>query len=376
MRKVLAAIAAGAALALAGVREGIELNEKAHDLYLEAKYADAEVLYRKALEEFDGPGTDRASTLENLGVLLRVQGRYAEARVKLEDARTQLEALTGAESVATAKAIGNLAGLYWSCGELDRAEEMALRADVILEQWQEAGAAERANNRQILAAVFLGQRRYADASRLLLALLQNADGRTAVRSYGNLAAAAIGMGDTALAEEYARKGVERARQVLPPGHPGLAVVLNNLAQTCRLTGSYVEVEKYYREAIGIWEAALGGSHPDVARGLMNLAAFFHERGREAGAEKLYLRAVEILEAALGPGHALVLVARDELADVLRGQMRYTEAGKLARRALEEMQLAFKADDPRMIRAWVNYARLLSETKRTAEAKRVLARALR
>src|SRR5205823_2602702 len=87
---------------------------------LEARYADAEVLYRKALDEFQQPGLDRAATLENLGVLLRAQGRYAEARVTLEDARGQLEALSGADSLASAKAVSNLAALYWARGDGSR----------------------------------------------------------------------------------------------------------------------------------------------------------------------------------------------------------------------------------------------------------------
>src|SRR5207237_3319222 len=119
------------------------------ELYLEARYADAEVLYRKALDEFQEPGLDRAATLENLGVLLRAQGRYAEARVTLEDARGQLEALSGANSLASAKAVSNLAALYWARGDLPRAEEMALHADVVFERWPDA-ADERATNRQML----------------------------------------------------------------------------------------------------------------------------------------------------------------------------------------------------------------------------------
>ena len=97
-----------AALAHAGVAEGISLNAKAHELYMEARYADAEVLYRKALGEFEEPGIGRAATLQNLGVLLRTQGRYAEARVKLEDAHTQFEALTGAESLSGIRTIDSL----------------------------------------------------------------------------------------------------------------------------------------------------------------------------------------------------------------------------------------------------------------------------
>jgi len=357
--------------ALAGhaeTKDGIELSAAGHELYLAARYNDAEVTYRRALQAFGAESSlDRVVTTENLGVALRAQGRLVEAQELLEQSLFEIRQLTGADSLYTAQALANLAALYWSSGKLAKAEATALDADSVFNLFPEERNSERANNQQVLASVYLGQRRYPDAINILRAVLETGGERAAVTAYGKLAVAALGMGDTAQAEKYARRGVDLARRVLPQTHPGRAAVLNNLAQTCRFAGNYPEAEKLYREAIAIWETALGMSHPDVGRGLMNLAAFYHERGREVGAEQLYLRAGAILEEV---EPVLALVIRNELADVLRAQQRYTESGKLARATLSQMEGAMRPEDPRLIRARMNWANLLRETRMSSAAAKV------
>jgi tetratricopeptide (TPR) repeat protein len=268
----------------------------------------------------------------------------------MEEALREISALAGSESPEAVQATSNLSALYWSVGELAKAETLALRAD----------------NRKILALVYVAQRRFAEASKLLTTLMETADDASAVNFYGNLASVSLGVGNLEQAEAYAQRAVEIAQCVLPEGHPSRAAVLNNRAQVYRFTGRYQEAETDYRAALGIWEKTVGTLHPDYARGLVNLAAFYHERGREAGAEQLYLRAVEILE---GADPNLVLVARNELADVMRAQLRYTEARKLSRETLAQMEGVMRVDDPRLIRAKANSARLMAEMQHVVVAKR-------
>ena len=297
-------------------------------------HATAVLLFVPAL--LAGPPQDQlaqALANENRGVALRAQGRLAEARKVLESSLRQIQELTGESSPETAQAMSNLAATHWSSGDLLKAAELAARAEALYAARPETRAAERANNRQILASVYLAQRRYRDVADLLLPSIDSGDARTRAASYGNLAVASIGLGEMAQAEAYARRGVELAERDLPAEHPYRAVAINNLAQACRFSGNYTEAEKHYREALAIWEKSLGPMHPDVGKGLMNLAAFYHERGREAGAEQLYRRAAEILEH----DPVLRLVVRNELADVFRAQLRYTESEKLAHATLREME---------------------------------------
>ena len=122
-------------LDLAAPAAGVELNALGDELYLAARYADAETVYRLAVESFDRSGSqasvNRELTAANLGALLRAQGRYEEAERLLSAALRQLEILTGPDSTSVAIVASNLASLYWSRGELAKAEALGLRADAI-----------------------------------------------------------------------------------------------------------------------------------------------------------------------------------------------------------------------------------------------------
>jgi len=324
MGKTVATILGAVLLAHAGAGDTKDRKEKAHAAYVAGRYTEAEAGYRSLHADCGRQESlSCAAVAENLGVVLRAQGRIAEARPLMEQASTQILQFAGADSTEAVAALTNLAGLYWSTGELAKAAELSRR------------------------------------------LIGVAGEATSVTLYGNLSAAAIGMGQMEEAVEYARQGVDLARRVLPADDPRRAAVLNNLGQACRFTGRFQEAEAYYREALALWEATLGPVHPDLARGLMNLAAFYHDRGREAGAEQLYLRAASVLEKA---DAGLALVARNELADVLRAELRYTEAKKLAHSTLARMEATLPAGDTRLVRASSNWQRLVAETSRVAYAK--------
>jgi tetratricopeptide (TPR) repeat protein len=355
-----------AALAVAG-QDAVEWNRQAAQLYDQARYAEAETLFRRALDAFRAGGdrerVNHAIAMENLAVMLRAQGRFAESEELHLKALPALEAALGEPAVQTVRAISNLAALYWSWGKLDKAESLALRADQLFTVLSPSSPADQASNGQVLASVYLAQHRYPDAKSLLDRLAGAGEPLQVVTGYSNLSAAAMASHEYEQAEAYARQALELAARDLPNGHPVTASALNNLAQACRFQGKYLEAERRYREAIAMLTAALGAAHPDSARAMMNLAAFYHERGREAGAEDLYLRAAEILERTFGKHDAQSLVIRSELADVLRAERRFTEAGKLARRTLREMEAALPEGDPRLARALDNYSRLQAETSK-------------
>ena len=321
MGKTLVTLLGAALLTHAGIGDVQDRKERAHAAYVAGRYGEAEARYRGLNADCRGQQSlSCAVVMENLGVVMRAQGRIAEARPLMEEASVRIAEFAGADSPEAVAALTNLAGLYWSSGEFGKAAQLSRT------------------------------------------LIQVAGEATAVTLFGNLSAAAIGMGQMEEAAEYARQGMVLAGRALPAQDPRRAAVLNNLAQACRFTGRFQEAEANYREAVAIWESTLGPAHPDLARGLMNLAAFYHEREREAGAEQLYLRAVAILEKS---DPALALVARNELADVLRAELRYTEAKKLARSTLSRMEATLTAGDARLVRASSNWKRLVAESGRVA-----------
>jgi tetratricopeptide (TPR) repeat protein len=330
-----------------------DLSDRARQLYGEARYAEAEPLCRQAVEAWSGLGPeaaqDRAIDRRNLGAVLRATGRYREAEPVLTESLRELEG-SGADTMEIERAIFNLASLYRSEGDLAKAESFGLRAAGLLDKRSDIPAPERQGPRLILASIYLEQRRFAEAERILNEALDGADGAIAVAAYNGLAMAAIARSDFAQAEVLARKALYFARLALPAGHPAVAAAWNNLGQACRFQAKYLEAEKDYRLAIAVWEDSLGPSHPYLAQGLMNLAAFYHERGREVGAEALYLRAAEILERTFGKDDPRTLEARNELAEILRAERRYTESEKLGRSTLTGLKKALRPDDPRLLRS--------------------------
>src|SRR5262245_34712218 len=91
-----------------------ELNNRALQLYRQARYQEAEAVYRAALNgwaQTPGSERDQAITLNNLAVLYRTLGRYPEAENALLDSLRTLESSEGPGSARAGQALINLAEL-------------------------------------------------------------------------------------------------------------------------------------------------------------------------------------------------------------------------------------------------------------------------
>jgi tetratricopeptide (TPR) repeat protein len=314
-------------LASAGFAETpLEMANRGARLYSAANYPEAESLYRRALAAWpqgQSGAYGRAILLNNLGELLRITGRYTEAELTINQAFETASALGAQAQGEAGKALDNLAVIYRTQGNLEKAESFALRAAPMV------NGSEKPASHLVLATVYIEQRRFNDAEPLLQELAASNDQRTALTADIILATAALGQDNFSQGEAYARKALELAERTLAPNHPAIAMALNDLAQACRSQGQYLEAEKRYREAIAVWESSVGPNHPDLAKGLLGLAGLYRERERYAGAETLYRRALGILQHAYGDGAPQVLSARTELAELLRAEKRFTEASKIA-----------------------------------------------
>jgi tetratricopeptide (TPR) repeat protein len=104
----------------------------------QGRLAEAEQLYRRALEireRQEGPGhPDVATTLNNLAGMEAAQGQYDGARPLLERALAIRQAALGNEHVLTAESLNNLALLYAAQGNAAGAEPLYQQALSILEK--------------------------------------------------------------------------------------------------------------------------------------------------------------------------------------------------------------------------------------------------
>jgi tetratricopeptide (TPR) repeat protein len=376
MRSGLVCFAA-AALAWGGTPASFtEWNNQAVKLFAQGLYAEAEPLYRKALAAALDAGAaavrERAVTESNLGALLRLTGRFAEAGSLLNGSLQAMAGIAGMEAVSVERTLSNLVALNRATGDLEQAARFAERADRLCAASPEIPKRERQGNRAVLAAIYVEQRRYDEADAILRELGRTVEGAMGVSVYNSLAALAIPRGNYADAQAFATEALERAQAHLREGHPARAAALNNLAQAHRFQGHYAEAEEQFWKAMAEWERGVGPRHPDLARGLMNFASFYHERGRESGAEELYRRAAAIFERALGAENPQTQASRSELANVLRAERRYGEASRLANSAVIALEQCVPKSDPRLLRAREICARLSEESARgRTEAARLL-----
>lgn len=94
-----------------------------------------------------------------------------------------------------------------------------------------------------------------------------------------------------------------------PGHPEVAVILNNLGIAQWELGDLGAARASVERALAIDEAAYGPGHPEVASTLNNLGAVQRRLGELPAARATLERALAIKQAAYGPHHP-------EVADIL------------------------------------------------------------
>ncbi len=231
-------------------------------------------------------------------------------------------------------------------------------------------------------AVYLSARaEYGEAEQLYsraLAIAETSFGpghpKVAIR-LNNLAQLLQATNRLAEAEPSMRRALAIDEESFGPGHPNVARDLNNLAALLQATNRLAEAEPLMRRALAIDEESFGPGHPKVARDLNNLASLLQDTNRLAEAEPLMRRALAIDEESFGPGHPNVAIRLNNLAALLQDTNRLAEAEPLMRRALAIDEESFGPGHPNVASALNNLAQLLQATNRLAEAEPLMRRAL-
>jgi tetratricopeptide (TPR) repeat protein len=121
-----------AATASADLAEATRLSVQAGALHDSGRYAEAEPLYRRALERRERTlGREHPDTLRsvnNLAINYLDQGRYSEAEPLLRRALESNERTLGREHPVTLLSVNNLAVVYQSQGRDAEAEPLLRRA--------------------------------------------------------------------------------------------------------------------------------------------------------------------------------------------------------------------------------------------------------
>jgi len=270
-------------------------------LYKAHKYAEAIPVAREALrlrQEALGPKhPDTATSLDDLGAMLMVNGDVAAAEPLMREALAIRREVLGPNDPHVAVSLNNVGFALQEKRELQPAEEM----------FREALAIDRRR---------LGNEHPEIAIKLV-----------------NLTRLLVAQGKPESAEPLAREAVAIRRKVLGNEHPALANALDQLSITLEWRKPD-ESEQHAREALAVARRAYGDVHRETARLEGNVAWSLFRRGAYAEAASLYRSAVEHHRKTNGADHSFTGGALNGLANTLNALHDFRGAEATARQAVE------------------------------------------
>jgi tetratricopeptide (TPR) repeat protein len=278
----------------------------------DAHYAQAELLYQRALEIYKLLGSEHpqiASILNDLASLYQDQDKYEQAELLFQRALAIREQQLGSEHPDTAISRYNLAALYVEQGKYEQAEQVLLHDLAIKEQQLGSEHPDTAISLNKLASLYQHQGKYTQAEQVLLR-------------------------DLAITE-----------QQLGSEHPDTAISLNKLASLYQHQGKYTQAEPLYRRALAIREQQLGPDHPHTAASLNNLASLYQDQGKYTQAEPLFIRYLEISEKLFGSEPLQIALIMNKLAGLYESQGKYAEADPLFDRVLAIFEQLMGSEHP-------------------------------
>jgi eukaryotic-like serine/threonine-protein kinase len=259
-----------------------------------------------------GPEHPRvAQTLNDLGVLTRMNGNAAASVKMLDESLAMRRRLLGQKHKDVAVTLSELGRSYDKLGQRDRAEGLARDA--------------LAMRRELLGE----------------------DHRETATSRGDIGLLLWQRGDLAAAEPMLRQSLEISRKALGDHHPNVSSAMSNLGLVVADRGDYAAAEALFREALVVRRTAVGPTHASLAVPLNNLAYPLREQGKYGEAVAALEEALALSVAASGADSPTVAHYRANLARVYLAKADAAVAVPLLRQSLAARLRAFGADDWRV-----------------------------
>jgi CHAT domain-containing protein/tetratricopeptide (TPR) repeat protein len=383
----------------------VDINHHAILLHEATRYAEAEPLFREALEitrrlvGTDHPAT--AAVCGNLAMTLDKLDRFTEARARYDEAVAIDTRLWGNDHPSTAVAYSNLATHLDRQARYAESEPLLRRVLDIMCRAEGTEGPHALISRSNLAFNLNAQGRYAEAERLYrkvldsrlepagekyLAAAASAPAQAAqylrrrahpdaARSYANLAVNLDSQGRYAAAETLYRQALA-IYQALDVQSDLVAMICSSLAVTLNNQGKYEEAEQFYEKAVRIFlRASKERRDREVARVTNNRAANLVSQGKLADAQKLHEEALAIFRDLFGDDHPDVAASYNNLAKTLSARGRHAEAEPLLRKAVEIHGKTLGPNHPHTANSRLNLAVCLHHQGKYAEATPELEAAL-
>jgi tetratricopeptide (TPR) repeat protein/tRNA A-37 threonylcarbamoyl transferase component Bud32 len=260
-------------------------------------FAAAEKLARTSLEIRRAASAtdtmDTASSLNNLGVLILLQGRYDEALPVLRETVEICRRVGGDQHPELARALENLGNVHYRKGEYDTTLELL---DEVMTMRREV----------------LGD-----------------DSPDVARTLNNMGMVHRAAGRPDQAEALLRQAVAGMERAYGPDHPDVASSRWSLAHVLWGEGKLDEAEVELREAVAVAERAYPEASAGRAAYRLPLGNLLAERGRFAEAEPLVLSAHAAYLAVEGPNGPRTADAASWLVKLYQAWGRPDEAARYA-----------------------------------------------
>ncbi len=363
LRNVAESAAKGSSLLEAEVHSAIS-NALLEASDLEGAEHEARAALQKRIAELGAEHRRVASSRNNLGGVLRHQGRYQEAEDEFRVVITMLTESLGPDHPSIAVARNNLASLLHVRGRLQEAEaEIRLAQSVRKRSLGERHLLYGAG-KLTLADILADARRIEEATteaREGRAIIEAAVGGKHIKA--GLAANTVGRimirsGRAREAEEAFRQYLEVLREIYGNEHPVLGNAYMNLAVAMRHLDELEEAERTLLETERIWTSAYGANHANLQGLHNNLGNLYLDMKRFEEARASFERSLEIGALVLDPDDPVLLDARGSIADALveLGDLDRAEAER--RYVVERLAAERSPDDPKLAIARSRLAELL------------------
>jgi eukaryotic-like serine/threonine-protein kinase len=320
---------------------------------------------------------DVASSLDELGVVLRDRGDDVAAEALYREALTIRRRLTGGEHPGVAVSLNNLGRVLHDRGDRVAAEAMYREALAMQRRLLGDEHPEIANSLINLGMLLSNRREHAAAEALFREALTmrrkllGDEHLDVARGLHTLAASVANAGDLEAAVLLNREALAMRRKLLGDEHPFVAASLHNLGSVLRRKRDYEAAEPLIREALGMHRKLLGDEHPSVASSLNELGLVLRARGDYAAAEPVYREGVAIQRKLRGGEHPGLAISLSNLGLVLRGKGDYEAAESAYREALSMQRRLLGDGHPGVAIMLHNLGMLMSEQKEFAAAEALL-----
>jgi len=266
-------------------------------------YAKGVVSYKAAAEiaeRFDRKDKRRVAASNALANMYDALGQFADAEVLYRRALKAAAESAGKASPEYGLVLGNIGTVYVEIGQPASGEKLMREALAIYAACDPPDQLRIAIAKNAVAEVLSVTGKHKEAETLLTEALPVLEkipdiwGETAIAT-NNLGVARFSLGKHDEARQLLRRALAMMEEHAGPDHPMLARTLNNMASLEARTGHPKEAGDCLRRALDIAERRLGPEHPVYAAILGNYAALLRKGGDKSQAKVLEARSNRILK---------------------------------------------------------------------------------